>query len=356
MTEEHSSPIKTPKQLIVVVLLAFAVPIALAILVSQLVTSGKKGTEDSENGVLARIAPVGTVVLAEASGPKGMLTGEQVYGQVCKTCHEGGLAGAPKLGDKAAWTKVVAQGEKLSFEHAINGIRAMPARGGNSELTDDEVKRAVAFMMAKVGANWTSPAVAAAAAPAAAGAAERTGQQVVEAACGKCHNTGEGGAPKIGDRAAWLQRVKFGLDRVYQSALRGHSGMPARGGMADLSDSEVKKAVEFMLNSGSAPATAAALAPAAAATPAVAVAAAAPAADGKKVYDSSCVACHGAGVAGAPKFGDKAAWAPRIKTGMDALYAASIKGKGVMPPKGGNTALSDADIKAAVDFMVAAAK
>ncbi len=280
MTEEHSSPIKTPKQLIVVVLLAFAVPIALAILVSQLVTSGKKGTEDSENGVLARIAPVGTVVLAEASGPKGMLTGQQVYGQVCKTCHEGGLAGAPKFGDKAAWAKIVAQGDKLSFEHAINGIRAMPARGGNGELTDDEVKRAVVYMASQVGATWTAPPVAALAATAPAAAA----------------------AAPVASVAA-----------------------PA----------------------AAAPAVVAAAAPAAAA-------AAKP--DGKKIYDAGCVACHGAGVAGAPKFGDKAAWAPRIKTGMDALYASSIKGKGVMPAKGGNTALSDADVKAAVDFMVAAAK
>jgi cytochrome c5 len=284
MTEEHSSPIKTPKQLIVVVLLAFAVPISLAILISQLVTSGKKGTEDSENGVLARIAPVGTVVLAEASGPKGMLTGQQVYGQVCKTCHEGGLAGAPKFGDKAAWAKIVAQGDKLSFEHAINGIRAMPARGGNSELTDDEVKRAVVYMASQVGATWTAPPVAAVAAAAPAAAA----------------------------------------------------------------------------TAATAPAAAApaAAAPAAAAPAVVAAAPAAAAAkpDGKKVYESGCVACHGAGVAGAPKFGDKAAWAPRIKTGMDALYASSLKGKGVMPPKGGNTALSDADVKAAVDFMVAAAK
>ena len=80
------------------------------------------------------------------------------------------------------------------------------------------------------------------------------------------------------------------------------------------------------------------------------------AADGRKIYDASCVACHGAGVAGAPKFGDKAAWAPRIKTGMDTLYATAIKGKGVMPPKGGNASLSDTDVKAAVDYMVAAAK
>jgi cytochrome c5 len=102
MTDEHSSLIKTPKQLIIVVLAAFAVPIALAVLVSQLVTSGAKGVHEDDSKVLARIQPVASVMLAEPSGPKGMLTGEQVYGRVCKTCHESGLAGAPKLGDKAA--------------------------------------------------------------------------------------------------------------------------------------------------------------------------------------------------------------------------------------------------------------
>jgi cytochrome c5 len=301
---------------------------------------------DNDNLVLARIQPVGTVVLAEASGPKGVATGEQVYAQVCKTCHETGLAGSPKIGDKAAWGKIIAQGEKLTFEHAIAGIRGMPARGGNPDLTDDEVKRAVAFMAGKAGANWTAPAVAAApAAAAAAPGAERTGQQVVAAACGKCHESGAGGAPKIGDRAAWIQRAKLGLNSVYQSALRGHAGMPARGGMADLSDAEVKRAVEYMMNSGAGT-------PVAAAAPAAAPAAA----DGKKVYDAGCVACHGAGVAGAPKFGDKAAWAPRLKTGMDALYATSLKGKGAMPAKGGNATLSDAEVKAGVDYMVAAAK
>ena len=77
---------------------------------------------------------------------------------------------------------------------------------------------------------------------------------------------------------------------------------------------------------------------------------------GKTTYDSVCNVCHGAGVAGAPKFGDKTAWAPRIKSGLDALHASALKGKGAMPPKGGNTALSEADVKAAVDYMVAAAK
>lgn len=79
-------------------------------------------------------------------------------------------------------------------------------------------------------------------------------------------------------------------------------------------------------------------------------------AQGKPVYDKACAACHAAGVAGAPKLGDKAAWAPRLKSGMDTLYASALKGKAAMPPKGGNPSLADADVKAAVDFMVGQAK
>ncbi|MBI2748080.1 MAG: cytochrome c5 family protein [Burkholderiales bacterium] len=93
----------------------------------------------------------------------------------------------------------------------------------------------------------------------------------------------------------------------------------------------------------------------------VSVAAAAPAeVNGKHVYESVCVACHGAGIAGAPKMGDGGLWAKRIAKGVDALYASAINGvqgsAGVMPPKGGNTALSIAEVKAAVDYIVAQSK
>ena len=75
-------------------------------------------------------------------------------------------------------------------------------------------------------------------------------------------------------------------------------------------------------------------------------------AKGEKIYTATCLACHGAGVLGAPKFGDKAMWAPRIAKGMDVLYANSIKGINTMPARGGNAALKDDDMKAAVDYMV----
>jgi cytochrome c5 len=77
---------------------------------------------------------------------------------------------------------------------------------------------------------------------------------------------------------------------------------------------------------------------------------------GKYVYDSVCAACHAAGVAGAPKFGDKAAWAPRIQSGIESLHTSALKGKNAMPPKGGNPTLPDGDVKAAVDYMVSHAK
>ncbi len=88
----------------------------------------------------------------------------------------------------------------------------------------------------------------------------------------------------------------------------------------------------------------------------VPAAAAGDAGKGKSVYASACTVCHAAGVAGAPKTGDKTAWAPRLKTGTAALYTTAIKGKGAMPPKGGNLSLSDADVKAAVDYMVGLSK
>jgi cytochrome c5 len=116
-----------------------------------------------------------------------------------------------------------------------------------------------------------------------------------------------------------------------------------------------------------APAATAPAPTAAAGAPAAAAAAAAPAAgataptvaaagDGKAIYEKVCTVCHGPGIAGAPKSGDKAAWEPRLKQGMEVLYTSSIKGKGAMPPKGGAAHLSDADIKSAVDYMVGLVK
>jgi len=115
-------------------------------------------------------------------------------------------------------------------------------------------------------------------------------------------------------------------------------------------------------NAPAAPAASATPAAAPAPTPAAIPPPPAPAAEGKgadagkKTFDTVCTACHGTGVLGAPKFGDKAAWAPRIAQGKDKLYQSALHGKNAMPAKGGNPSLPDADVKAAVDYMVSAAK
>ncbi|MCE9659945.1 MAG: c-type cytochrome [Burkholderiales bacterium] len=217
-------------------------------------------------------------------------------------------------------------------------------------------------------------------------ASMKTGEQVYAAQCTACHAAGALNAPKLGDAAAWGPRIKTGYEALLHSALAGKNQMPPQGG-GDFSDYEIGRAVVYMANQGggklaepaapaagaSAPATTAAasaapapaVAPAAATTVAAATPPAAPATPAPAaaadagappaLYTSTCMVCHGQGIAGAPKIGDKAAWAPRIAQGVDALVASAIKGKGAMPPKGGSTA-SDAEIKTVVAWMVGQAK
>jgi len=258
--DQHESFIKTPQQLITVVIAAFAIPIIGIILLVQLVIAERTADPAAmtPEAIASRIQPVGRVEFGGAggAGAAGGQSGEQVVKTVCATCHQAGLAGAPKIGDKAAWGPRIKQGQAALLQSALKGKGAMPPKGGNASLSDDDVARAVAFMANQAGANFKEPAVKA----------------------------------------------------------------PAQKPQAQ------------------------------------AGAAAGGAADGKKVFDSTCTACHATGVAGAPKLGDKAAWAPRIKQGMDTLVQSATKGKGAMPPKGGNASLSDADLRAAIEYMVSQAK
>src|SRR5262249_59638498 len=158
MSDEHSSFIKTPKQLAIVFVLAIAVPVILIVLLSQLATRLSPGSgSESEVDVLNRIRPVGQVTLAEATAPSGNQTGEQVYQAVCKTCHEAGLAGAPKFGDNTAWAPRIKTGVNTLYASAINGKNAMPPKGGNASLTDIELQRAVVYMANHAGASFKEP-------------------------------------------------------------------------------------------------------------------------------------------------------------------------------------------------------
>ena len=212
----------------------------------------------------------------------------------------------------------------------------------------------------------------------------RTGEQVFTAQCTTCHTAGLVGAPKFGDADAWAPRIKTGYDALLHSALAGKGQMAAQGG-GDFTDLEIGRAVVYMANkagasfpepkappagqataakaeAGSDAASAAAASARAAMSSMATTAKAAPAAAGPvaaggvpALYTQACQACHAAGVAGAPKLGDKAAWAPRLSQGIDGLTASAIKGKGAMPPRGGSSA-TDAEIKAVVAYMATAAK
>ena len=129
-----------------------------------------------------------------AAAQSGARSGKEVVDAVCIACHGSGANGAPKIGDKKAWSKRAAQGLTSLSQNAIKGIRQMPPHGGNPGLTDIEIERAITYMVNQSGGHWTEPISRTRA------AAARTGEQVVSLQCAKCHETGAGGAPKIGDQ------------------------------------------------------------------------------------------------------------------------------------------------------------
>jgi len=174
----HESAIRTPKQLVAAVVGFFAVTIIGIVLLVQFVTQEKltgAGSESqSAEAVAARLKPVADngFTLKDVNAPKVLQTGEAVYTATCAACHGSGAAGAPKVGDNSAWGARIAQGYDTVVKHAIEGLRAMPAKGGNPDLDDVEVARAVVFMANKSGGKFKEPevkqAAPAAEAPAAA--------------------------------------------------------------------------------------------------------------------------------------------------------------------------------------------
>ena len=201
---------------------------------------------------------------------------------------------------------------------------------------------------------------------------ERTGEQIFNKICIQCHAADSvvPNAPKFEHPADWASRIAQGFDTLFNHALNGFNAMPAKGGAADLTDQELKRVITYMANSagGTFPDPDAGAAPADTAasgeTPAAAEGTAAPAAeaspsaaaavDGKAVFDASCMACHGANSAipGIPRITHKDEWKDRIAKGKDTLHKHGLEGFNTMPAKGGNTSLSDDEVKAAIDYMV----
>jgi cytochrome c5 len=184
---------------------------------------------------IASIAPLAAL----AAGP-GDRSGKEVVDHVCAACHATGKDGAPKIGDTKAWEAREKRGLSALTATALEGVRKMPAHGGSLSLNDIEIKRAITYMVNQSGGSWQEP-IDRRHLP-----ADRTGEQIVKTQCIKCHGEGLNGAPKIGDKAAWIDRAKLGFDSVVRSAINGHGAMPSRGGMPNLTDSEMRAAVTYM--------------------------------------------------------------------------------------------------------------
>lgn len=295
---------------------AVAILLVVLILLNSLVNTYQrnsvKGEVDSSYLVEAasdNLKPIGesAVAGAVAKTVSAGRSGKEIYGAVCTACHATGVLDSPKFGDKAAWEKRAAGGLDGLMASAMNGKGSMPAKGGDPSLSEAEIKAVVLYMTKEAGLDLGGAAPAAKKEPAKAEpkkeqkpAEEK--KEVTEAAPAKVE------APEMAPPA------------------------PAKA--------EAPKA---------APEPATPEAPAVAAAPEKS---AASLDKGKKIYDTTCFACHATGIAGSPKLGDTEAWAPRIATGADALYNAALNGKGAMPPKGGNGSISDEDIKATVDYMM----
>jgi len=289
--------IKTPKQLIITVILGFAIPIIVILLIisfvksDYLISSGSDAMSDE--AIASRLQPVAGFVIVDEDAPKMVLSAEQVYENTCSTCHDSGVAGAPKFGDKDAWAPLIDSGYDTLLDIALHGKGAMPARGGNPNLSDFEVERAMVYMANAGGASFDEP--------------EEPDD-----------------TDKADDASADAEATQAA--QTAQAETTDEKPDAQTQEVADASATQDSKADEGEVDPA-----------------------------GEKLYKSICFACHDAGLAGAPKFGDKDAWAPLIATGMDAMVEIAIHGKGGMPPRGGSQA-SDGDIKAAVQYMVNAAQ
>lgn len=168
--DSHQSFIRTPKQLIAVIVAAFVVPVVVIVMITHYIASESKTGAGSDamspEAIARRLQPVGTIEIRDASQAAAPKTGEQIYQTVCSACHATGAAGAPKMGDNAAWAPRIAQGWETLVKTATAGKGAMPPRGGAADLSDFELERAIVYMTDKSGASFPEPKAPAAAASA----------------------------------------------------------------------------------------------------------------------------------------------------------------------------------------------
>lgn len=171
--EEHTGPVKTPKQFLLMAFFSFVIPIFAIIALVYYVTSGNKpdsGAINVEKSIAQRIQKVGSVEIRDANRP--LKSGADVYAAQCVACHASGAAGAPKFGDVAAWAPRLKTGFDALWNAALKGKNAMGPQGGG-DFNDIEIGRAVVYLTAGSGGKFAEPAVPAEAAPADAAAAAK---------------------------------------------------------------------------------------------------------------------------------------------------------------------------------------
>ncbi len=164
--EDHTGPVKNPKQLLLAVFFSFVVPVFAIIGLVYFVTSDKKpaaGAVNMEKATAARIQKIGAVEIRDAN--RQLKTGEEVFKAQCTACHTSGAAGAPKFGDAAAWAPRVRTGYEALLTSAVKGKGVMGAQGGG-DLETLEIGRAVVYMANASGGKFDEPKAAPAAEPA----------------------------------------------------------------------------------------------------------------------------------------------------------------------------------------------
>ncbi len=220
-------------------------------------------TPVADKVVRERIQSFGQSLAVDPNVPKVELSGEQIYNEICSGCHASGALGSPKFKEKADWGKRNAQGYEVLLSHALKGFNKMPARGGDPDLSDLEVARGIVYMTNAAGANF-EPVLKKEVEPSAADLAR--GKTVYAENCAYCHDTGVTGAQKLTDAKAWMPLLKEGKDYLYNAAINGSFGGPAKGGNLKLSDADTKLAVDYMVAQAKSAIPAAAKAPAKAAS------------------------------------------------------------------------------------------
>ncbi len=245
--DQHSSFIKTPQQLVVVILAAFAVPIFGIVLLVNLVLSrpgADPGALTSE-AVAARIRPVARLEIGPPAAAPGARSGDAIVQATCATCHQAGVAKAPKLGERNEWAPAIKQGLNAMVQSVIKGKGAMPPKAGDPSLTEDEIRRAVVQMANLAGAGFKVPAT-----PKEKPVAEKSadGKAVYDKVCFACHQVSIAGSPKLGDKAAWAPRIQTGTAALVQTVIKGKGAMPPKAGNPALAEGEIRAAVEFMVS------------------------------------------------------------------------------------------------------------